>query len=70
MEMEAASPFGITIAVCLADGDWKYFPYGVCAEYDSYESDYCRFTDDAIVKMMGAWKQELNNMYDSANGGN
>lgn len=70
MEMEAASPFGITIAVCLADGDWKYFPYGVCAQYDSYESDYCRFEDSAIVKMMETWKQELNNMYDSANGGN
>ena len=66
MEMEAASPFEITIAVCLADGDWKYFPYGECAQYDSYESDYCRFTEDTIVKMMDVWKQELNTMYENA----
>ena len=65
-EMEAASPFSITIAVCLADGDWKYFPYGVCAEYASYESDYCRFTPDTIVNMMDIWKQELQEMYDNA----
>ena len=68
-EMEAASPFGITIAVCLADGDWKYFPYGVCAEYASYESDYCRFTPDTIVKMMALWQQELQSMYDNAKEG-
>lgn len=65
-EMEEASPFEITIAVGLADGDWKYFPYGVCAEYDSYESDYCRFTSDTIVEMMDIWQQELNTMYENA----
>ena len=56
----------MTIAVGLADGDWKYFPYGVCAEYDSYESDYCRFTSDTIVEMMAVWQQELNTMYENA----
>ena len=32
----------MTITVGFADGDWKYFPYGPCAEYASYESDYGR----------------------------
>lgn len=65
MEMEAASPFAITVAVCLADGDWKYFPYGVCAQYASYESDYGRFVPSTCEQMMQLWLKELNTMYES-----
>lgn len=66
MEMEENSPFGMTIAVCLADGDWKYFPYGVCAEYDSYESHYSRFVMDTCAQMMQVWTEELKTMYNNA----
>ncbi len=65
-EMEDASAFDITIAVCLADGGWKYFPYGVCAEYDSYESGNCSFTSDTIVTMMEIWQRELDAMHQNA----
>ena len=65
-EMEAASPFDMTIAVCLANGDWKYFAYGECAKYDSYESQYGRFTLDTCGLMMELWQKEMNTMYDQA----
>ena len=66
MEMEAASPFDMTIAVCLANGDWKYFAYGECAKYASYESQYGRFTLDTCGLMMEVWQKEMNTMYDNA----
>lgn len=66
LEMEARSPFPMTIAVTLADGDWKYFPYGPCANYNSYESDYCRFEDGTTEQMMERWLTEFNMLYNNA----
>lgn len=66
LEMEARSPFPMTIAVCLADGDWKYFAYGPCAEYNSYESDYRRFVPDTCASLMDVWDDALNTLHENA----
>lgn len=66
VEMEEKSPFDMTLTVGFADGDWKYFPYGPCAEYASYESDYGRFTPGTAEGMMEVWAQYLNEFYENA----
>ena len=66
VEMEEKSPFDMTFTVGFADGDWKYFPYGPCAEYASYESDYGRFEYNTAVGMMEAWEKSLNELYANA----
>jgi len=66
VEMEASSPFDTTFTVGFADGDWKYFPYGPCAEYASYESDYGRFEYNTAAGMMQAWNDSLNALYENA----
>lgn len=66
VEMEEKSPFDMTFTVGFADGDWKYFPYGPCAEYASYESDYGRFAPGTAAGMMDMWTQQLNEFYENA----
>ena len=66
VEMEASSPFKMTFTIGFADGDWKYFPYGPCAEYASYESDYGRFEYNTAVGMMQAWNTSLEALYEGA----
>lgn len=66
VEMEEKSPFDMTFTVGFADGDWKYFPYGPCAEYASYESDYGRFEYNTAAGMMEAWENSLNTLYANA----
>ena len=66
VEMEASSPFKMTFTIGFADGDWKYFPYGPCAEYASYESDYGRFEYNTAVGMMQAWNTSLEKLYANA----
>ena len=66
VEMEASSPFDMTLTVGFADGDWKYFPYGPCAEYASYESDYGRFEFNTAAGLMEAWNESLNALYANA----
>ena len=63
IEMEKRSPFPITYTVGYADGDWKYFLYGVCAEYDSYERHYGRFQAGTAEKMLASWTEVLNELY-------
>ena len=66
VEMEASSPFKMTFTIGFADGDWKYFPYGPCAEYASYESDYGRFEYNTAASMMQAWNTSLEKLYANA----
>lgn len=66
VEMEEKSPFDMTFTIGFADGDWKYFPYGPCAEYASYESDYGRFEYNTAAGMMEAWENSLNTLYANA----
>lgn len=67
VEMEENSPFNMTFTVGFANGDWKYFPYGICAEYASYESDYGRFEVGTTVEgMMQTWTDILNEFYTNA----
>ena len=66
VEMEKSSPFNMTFTVGFADGDWKYFPYGPCAEYASYESDYGRFEYNTAAGMMQAWNTSLEALYEGA----
>ena len=66
VEMEASSPFKMTFTIGFADGDWKYFPYGPCAEYASYESDYGRFEYNTAAGMMQAWQTSLEALYEGA----
>lgn len=66
VEMEEKSPFDMTFTVGYADGDWKYFPYGPCAEYASYESDYGRFEYNTAAGMMEVWERSLNDLYENA----
>ena len=63
VEMEQESPFPMTITVGYADGDWKYFPYGPCAEYNSYESDYGRFAKNTAAEMKSVWLDHLNQQF-------
>lgn len=66
VEMEAASPFDMTYTVGFANGDWKYFPYGPCAQYASYESDYGRFVENTAAGMMEAWLESFDRLYENA----
>ena len=66
VEMEESSPFAMTLTVGYANGDWKYFPYGPCAEYASYESDYGRFAPNTAADMMEIWQSSLEAMYENA----
>lgn len=66
VEMEEKSPFAMTFTVGFANGDWKYFPYGPCAEYASYESDYGRFAPGTAEGMMQAWNASLEELYENA----
>lgn len=66
IEMEESSPFDMTFTVGFANGDWKYFPYGPCAEYASYESDYGRFAPGTAEGMMQAWNTSLDELYENA----
>ena len=66
VEMEEKSPFAMTFTVGFANGDWKYFPYGPCAEYASYESDYGRFAPGTAEGMMALWTASLDKMYENA----
>lgn len=67
VEMEEKSPFHMTFTVGFANGDWKYFPYGICAQYASYESDYGRFEVGTTAEgMMQTWLDILNEFYTNA----
>ncbi len=67
IEMEEASPFAMTYTVGFSNGDWKYFPYGPCAQYASYESDYGRFEVGTTAEgMMQTWLDILNEFYTGA----
>lgn len=67
IEMEEASPFDMTYTVGFANGDWKYFPYGPCAQYASYESDYGRFEVGTTAEgMMDTWLETLNKFHTNA----
>ncbi len=66
IEMEESSPFPMTYTVGFANGDWKYFPYGPCAQYDSYEYVYGRFVRGTAAEMMQIWNQSLQKLYDNA----
>ena len=67
VEMEEASPFNMTYTVGFSNGDWKYFPYGDCAQYASYESDYGRFEVGTTAEgMMDTWLETLNAFYSNA----
>ncbi len=66
VEMEERSPFDMTYTVGLTNGDWKYFPYGPCAEYDSYEYVYGRLIRGTAAQMMDVWDASLQELYQNA----
>ena len=65
-EMEAASPFPMTMCVGYSLGDYKYFTYGTAWNYASYESANYRLTvPDTIYTMLDYWKNGLKELFDN-----
>ena len=65
-EMEAASPFPMTMCVGYSLGDYKYFTYGTAWNYASYESANYRLTvPDTIYTMLSYWKNGLQELFDN-----
>ena len=63
-EMEAASPFPMTMCVGYSLGDYKYFTYGTAWNYGSYESANYRLTvPDTIYTMLNYWKNGLTELF-------
>lgn len=63
VEMEARSPFPMSMTLGYANGDRKYFPHGVGYTYRSYESDYARVVPGTSDKVIDMWVETLREFY-------
>ena len=66
VEMEARSPFPMSMTLGYANGDRKYFPHGIGCTYRSYESDYARLALETSDEIIDAWVDTLKEFYKNA----
>lgn len=66
VELEARSPFPMSMTLGFANGDRKYFPHGIGYTYRSYESDYARLAMGTSDKIIDQWVQTLKAFYENA----
>ncbi len=66
VEMEARSPFPMSMTLGYANGDRKYFPHGLGYTYRSYESDYARLELGTADKVIDMWTEALVEMFKNA----
>ena len=63
VEMEARSPFPMSMTLGYANGDRKYFVHGIGYTYRSYESDYARCVPGTSEKIIDMWTETLREFY-------